>query len=202
MHSANDIAELERLLDRILLDEDAGRTGELVARAGELLGRTLSRGANDVLASSSADEASFQRCVVIASAIAVLQSGLAAEESEVRSSCIANVVLSAECRRLRQHLGRTQIEATQWRERSLASRVAGAASAGFGASVEAVGCTLPPPVAQQERERIAVLIGAFKRSWHWRIGHAVVTLAEGLLRRQSKPTALDAAEAIARSESP
>ena len=99
----------------VLLGEDAGHLGNPVARGGELLGRTLCCGAQDVLASSTADEAAFQRSVVVAAAMTVLRQGqLANEEPEARSTCIANLVLSAECRRLRQQLARTQLEAAGW----------------------------------------------------------------------------------------
>jgi hypothetical protein len=202
MVADSDIAELERLLDRLLLGEGTDESENRVMLAGDVLGRALLAGSPDP-SSSALDEAAFQRCVVIAAATALLQHRqLANDGPEARDAGIAQLVLSAECRRLRQQLGRTQLDAAQWRDRALASRNCDAVD--IEPRTDRSVADLPWSKHQEEQrcQRIAFLIGEFKRSWHWHIGHAVVTLAERLLGRSGKPTALDAAEALARSELP
>ncbi len=198
MMDAKDIAELDRLLDRLLADQPEGDAPR--ARSTPALRASLM---DAIAAQDSHADRPFERSVALASALAVLDSGRSNDEDhDARLGRATNLLLAMEVRRLRSAHARAELDAAQWRERMVEATCESAAGSAANATSEDDSPPWDPRRQRQKLDQIADLIGAFKGSLHWRIGHAVVAVAERLLLRKSRPTALDAAESLARSDSP
>lgn len=203
MMDAKDIAELDRLLNRVLSVGPSGATG--AGKAATELRANIGGFAEALPNSAKGDiDGAFERSVALASALAVLNADAeAVNATDERLGRAINLLLASECRRLRGALAKAELDNAQWREQAIAA--VGKAAESVAPSEDTPDDDPPwdphrPRQQRQQLDQIADLISAFKGSVQWRIGHGVVALAERLLRRQSRPTALDNAETLARSD--
>jgi len=199
MTRRGDSLDLEAELRRLLQEAENEGVAPPNALAASLAKLLLDHGSQEAAPSTERADAAYAKALLLAQAAALL--GTEADStprSPPGMDAAIHALLAGECQRLRQRLARTEAELESMHEGALVARA-------VSVSLEPADPDQAPWSARRQREhldRIADLIAAFRGSLQWRIGHRTVALIERLLRRKSQPTALDAAEALARSELP